>query len=61
MKNTSLFLFVFGVFVVFLAVGGWVMNIIKIFRLVPGEITTEFVLRVVDIMAAPFGAIMGYL
>jgi len=61
MKNLSLFVFVFGGFVIFLAVGGWVMNIIKIFRLVPGEITTEFVLRVVGILAAPFGAIMGYL
>lgn len=46
--------------VVIAGVVGWIANIVKLIGLVGGDITTMFVLRVVGIFAAPFGAILGF-
>jgi hypothetical protein len=42
------------------AVVGWVWNIFKLVGLVGEPVGAEFVLRIVGIVLAPLGAIMGY-
>ena len=38
---------------------GWALNIIKLFS-IDGSMTNEFILRIIGIPIAPFGALMGY-
>jgi hypothetical protein len=39
---------------------GWVINIVKLVGLIGADIGTEFVLRVVGVIVAPLGSIMGW-
>ena len=40
---------------------GWVMNIIKIVELADQVVTGMFILRLIGILLAPLGAILGYI
>ena len=56
--------FVLGVILVVwvAAIVGWVSNIVKIFGLdFSSDVTTEVVLRIVGVVMAPLGVVMGYL
>jgi len=48
------------VYLIFMAVG-WVLNIVTIVSHINDPITTMTVLRVVGIVAAPLGGVMGYI
>lgn len=49
---------VFGIWVA--AVGGWIANIVKLIQMADGGITLMAILRIVGIITAPFGAILGF-
>lgn len=51
----------FGLVIFFLAVGGWIANIVKFVGMLDGEVTAMFIARVVGIFALPLGAVLGYL
>lgn len=60
-EEFSLF-FVVLILVWSVSVVGWVLNIIKVFGMLPmPEVTTEFVARIVGVFITPLGAVMGYL
>ncbi len=40
---------------------GWILNIVKIFGAAAEPITAFFIIRVVGVLAAPVGAVLGYL
>jgi hypothetical protein len=40
---------------------GWIMNIITIFSTMANPISGVFIVRIVGIIVAPIGAIMGWL
>ena len=40
---------------------GWLMNIIKVVELADQVITGMFILRLIGILLAPLGAILGYI
>ena len=40
---------------------GWVMNIIKMVELADQVVTGMFILRLIGILIAPLGAILGYI
>lgn len=40
---------------------GWIANVVKLFNADFGHVTGELVLRGIGVIAAPLGAIMGYL
>ena len=42
------------------AIGGWVANIVKVLAGLSEPLTGLFALRLVGIVAAPLGAILGY-
>jgi len=39
---------------------GYILNIVKIFRHFNDPLTTEMILRIVGVVVAPFGVILGY-
>ena len=41
-------------------VAGWVMNIITLVGMISGDITAEFILRVVGIFVPVIGGVMGW-
>lgn len=43
------------------AVGGWIINIFKLTNMTLNPVTMELILRILGILAAPLGAVMGYL
>lgn len=47
--------------VIFLAIGGWIANIVKLIGSDFDPLTVEAGLRVFGVVLAPLGAIMGYL
>lgn len=63
MRNVGIGGFVIGLAILFLAIGGWIANIVKLFHLAqvtdPNYVMAG--LRVVGIFLAPLGAILGYL
>jgi hypothetical protein len=50
----------FIVIAVFVGVGGWIANIIKLIGILDGSVTAMFVARCVGIFVAPFGSILGF-
>lgn len=42
-------------------IGGWVWNIVKLAGMDFGAVTGMLVLRAIGIIAAPLGAVLGYL
>jgi len=44
-----------------LAVIGYVMNLVKLVGMMDGGVTAMLVIRLVGIVAAPFGALIGWL
>lgn len=55
---------VFSVFfgiILILGMIGWIMNIIAIISTMAGPISGVFIVRLVGIIVAPLGAIMGWL
>lgn len=43
------------------AIIGWIMNIIKLVWIASDPITGVFIFRIVGVVVAPLGAILGYL
>ena len=50
----------FGIILI-LGMIGWIMNIITIFSTMANPISGVFIIRIVGIIVAPIGAIMGWL
>lgn len=50
----------FGIILI-LGMIGWIMNIITIFSTMANPISGVFIVRIVGIIVAPLGAIMGWL
>jgi len=46
--------------VIVLAVVGYVMNLVKLVGMSDGGVTAMFILRLVGVVAAPFGAFIGW-
>jgi len=44
----------------FVAIGGWVANIVKLIGMIDGDVTAMFIGRIVGVFAAPVGAVLGY-
>jgi hypothetical protein len=44
----------------FTALCGWVLNVVKLIGMLDGEVTAMFLARVVGMFAAPLGAILGF-
>lgn len=44
-----------------LIVVGWVMNIVKFVVELDGGVTAMFIARIVGVIVAPLGAVLGYL
>jgi hypothetical protein len=42
------------------AIGGWIANIVKFVGMMDGGVTTMFIARIVGVVAAPLGAVLGY-
>ena len=61
MKNMSIFGVVFLLFCMGMFLLGWVINIVKLFAMFDGPVTTMFVGRIVGVFAAPLGAVLGFL
>ena len=53
--------FVVWVVLLLVGVGGWIANIVKLCGMNFDHITGLLVVRAVGIVAAPLGAVMGYL
>ena len=51
---------VFGLLAV-VGLGGWVANIVKLVGMDFGHVTGMLVVRAIGIVAAPLGAVMGFL
>jgi hypothetical protein len=54
-------LFLFWMLLVVLSVGGWIANIVKLVGMDMGGISGMLVLRAIGVVAAPLGAVMGFL
>ena len=50
-----------GMALFLLVFGGWVANIVKIFSALSDPITGLFIARLVGVIFAPLGAVLGYL
>lgn len=46
--------------IVLAAVGGWIANVVKLIGMLNSPITAMFVARIIGVVAAPFGSILGY-
>lgn len=46
-------------FLIFMIIG-WFMNVFDLLHMVGGEVTTLFILRVVGLVVAPLGSILGW-
>lgn len=44
-----------------MVLGGWILNIIKMFGMLGGDVSAMLIARIVGIILAPLGAILGYL
>lgn len=49
-----------GGVLVLLGIVGWVMNIVKIFYLAHGIVTTMLIVRIIGVFVAPMGSILGW-
>ena len=54
------FLAIFVISLYVLALGGYLMNIIKIFQSIREPISTLIILRIVGIFVTPLGAVLGF-
>ncbi len=43
-----------------LAVSGWIANIIKLIAIIDGQVTGMMIFRIVGVIAAPLGSILGF-
>ena len=39
---------------------GWVLNVIALIPLLDGDITAMFIVRLIGVVAAPLGSILGF-
>jgi len=49
-----------GVVIMILGVGGWIANIVKMVSHLSDPITAMEILRMIGIVVAPLGAVLGY-
>lgn len=47
--------------VIFGGAVGWVMNIVKVVQMADAGMTNMFILRCVGVLAAPLGAVLGWI
>lgn len=59
MKN-SIFVLCFYIAILFASVGGWILNLIKVFNAEFSTITGVLVVRVIGVFVAPIGSIFGW-
>ena len=60
MKDSAAIAFVCGYIVVLIAAFvGWVLNLVTVVGMIGGDITGEFVVRCVGVIAVPLGAVLG--
>lgn len=43
-----------------LLIGGWVSNLVKLFGSLDGAVTAMFIARIVGVVVAPLGSLLGY-
>lgn len=60
MKNHSIAISLSIIVICLICLGGWVANIVKIFGMAGGDVSAFFLIRLVGVVVAPLGAVLGY-